>query len=222
DYSGVASVMGGGMRMGRASTTAIGTDTIARIQRGVGAGGGNQREVMVQTLYPQGASGGFVAFDITTGYISSYAQSPEAAYRFLSTAAAHPELFTGMPVRASQVNDPAVVAAQGADVAAIYAQLYTLLQNPNTVVFPANSGIGGIASNFLTEYWLKTAFDAYVLEGADLITALEDAQATTQAYLDCLAAYQPDSAATDPIFGSFTGMMDCATTVDPTLSIGQN
>jgi hypothetical protein len=117
-----------------------------------------------------------------------------------------------------------VVAAQGADVAALYAQLNTLLQNPNTVVFPANSGIGGIAGNFVTEYWLKVAFDAYVLQGADLLTELENAQMTTQAYLDCMATYEPDTTGLgdDPMLGSFMGMMTCATSVDPDLNLGFN
>ena len=222
EYTGVANVMGGGMRMGQSGTTAISTDTMASLMRGFGRGG-NQRDVMLQTLYPQGSSGGFVAFDITTGYISSAAQSPEAAYAFLSTAAAHPELFTGMPVRSSQVGDPAVVAAQGEDVATVYAQLNSLLQNPNTIVFPANSGLGGIASNFLTEYWLKAAFDAYVLEGADLVTELQDAQVTTQAYLDCIAVYEPDTTTNDdPMMGNFMAMGECANAVDPELNFGMN
>lgn len=220
EYTGVANVMGGGGRMGQSGTTAISTDTMAQIQRMVGRGG-NQRDVMLQTLYPQGSSGGFVAFDITTGYISSTAQSPESAYEFLSTAASHPELFTGMPVRSAALSDPAVIAAQGEDVVAIYNQLYALLQNPNTVVFPANSGLGGIASNFLTEYWLKSAFDAYVLEGADLVTELEDAQVTTQAYLDCIAVYEPDTTTTDdPMMGDFMAMAECANAVDPELDFG--
>jgi hypothetical protein len=126
-------------------------------------------------------------------------------------------------VRRSLVNDPAVIAAQGEDVTAIYSQLDVLLQNPNTVVFPANSGIGGIASNFITEYWLKSAFDRYVLEGADLLTELQDAEVITRAYLDCLATYEPDpSVSFDTEFGDFESIMTCSNAVDPDLDFGIN
>ncbi len=222
DYSAVANVMGGGMRVRIDGTVAISTDVISQLTRGFGRNN-QQAAPMMQTLYPQSSAGNFVSFDITTGYISRTAQSPESAYGFLSMAAVHPELFNGMPVRRSLVNDPAVIAAQGEDVTAIYSQLDVLLQNPNTVVFPANSGIGGIASNFITEYWLKSAFDRYVLEGADLLTELQDAEVITRAYLDCLATYEPDpSVSFDTEFGDFESIMTCSNAVDPDLDFGIN
>ncbi len=220
-YSSTATIGGGMMRMVMdPASTAISTGVLSQLMRGFGRGPERFQTPLVETLYPQSTSRGFVSFDITTGYISATAQSPEAAYRFLSAIASHPVLFNGMPVRRSLLSDPAVVAAQGEKIAAIYAQLDALLQKPNTVVFPANSGMGGIAANFITEYWLKAAFDRYVLENGDLLTALEDAQSTTQAYLDCVA--QQTSTATtsgDPMFGQFQQMATCVTLVDPSITL---
>ncbi|MBN1966313.1 MAG: extracellular solute-binding protein, partial [Anaerolineae bacterium] len=225
EYSSVANIGQGGGFSVRIDSTAIPitTDVLSGLARGFGRGAqALANNNGVQTLYPQNTRGaGFVAFDITTGYISATAQNPEAAYRFLSLAAQYPALFSGMPVRRSLINDPTVAASQGADVIAIYSQLETLLQNPNTVIFPANSGLGGIATNFITEYWLKAAFDAYVLDGADLLSQLQDAEVTTLAYLECVATTQAaDLVAGEDMMGGFGAMMDCAQAVDPTLNLG--
>jgi ABC-type glycerol-3-phosphate transport system substrate-binding protein len=217
--------MGGGrgFAIGGDSTTAITTNVISQITRQAGFRPGSEQTTMISTLYPQGSQGGFVAFDITTAYISSTTQSPEASYRFLSAVAEHPELFGGMPVHQSQINDPAVMATQDANTTALFAQLDTLLQNPNTVVFPANSGIGGLSTNFITEYWLRAAFDAYINEDADLQLELETAQITTQAYLECIETTAEsdlaDANSTDEMMNSFMVMAECAQTVDPNIQL---
>jgi hypothetical protein len=178
---------------------------------------------MVSTMYPQGSQYGVVAYEITTGYISATAQNPDAAYHFLSAVANNPQLFSGMPARQSLVNDPAVIAAQGEEVVAIYQQLDALLRDPNTIVLPVQSGQGGMnAFNFIQEYWLRRAFDSYVLEGADLEQALSEAEMLTLAYMECTQGVVVDTTMTD--IGeqrreAAEKMLACATGVDPTFGL---
>jgi hypothetical protein len=53
-----------------------------------------------------------------------------------------------------------------------------VLSADSTVVFPAE---------LETRFWLLRAFDNYVLNGADLVAELTNAQQLTNAYLGCLA-----------------------------------
>ena len=179
---------------------------------------------MVMTTYPQGRDFGVVAYEITTGYISASAQDPEAAYRFLSTVARNPQLFSGMPARGSLVNDPVVAAAQGPEVAAVYRQLDALLRDPRTVVFPTfSAGRGRSAINFVEMYWLNRAMDRYVLQGADLETELAEAELLTRAYQDCVAGIVVDESGSDPTQARrelFLQIQQCALSVDPTFSLG--
>jgi ABC-type glycerol-3-phosphate transport system substrate-binding protein len=204
------------------STSAITTNTFTRFRR-FGPGAPSQT-TMVQTTYPQGTQYGAIAYQITTGYISATAQNPEAAYRFLSEVSRNPQLFSGMPVRQSLVNDPTVAASQGPDIAAIYQQLDALLRAPNTIVFPTfTTGRGGGPLSFLQTYWLQRAFDNYVTNGADLDTALADAETITKAYQQCVANIDTSTASSSTPGGNgglFQQLSQCATTVDPTFTLG--
>ena len=178
---------------------------------------------MVMTTYPQGSQYGVIAYQITTGYISATAQNPEAAYRFLSQVARNPQLFSGMPARQSLVSDPAVIAAQGEDMAAMYQQLDALLRAPNTIVFPTfTDGRGGGPLSFMQTYWLQRAFDNYIVNGADLDTELADAELITTAYMECAANIVVDTSATTrrPRRALRRQIAQCATSVDPTFSFG--
>jgi ABC-type glycerol-3-phosphate transport system substrate-binding protein len=181
-------------------------------------------DTMVMTTYPQGSQFNVIAYNITTGYISATAQNPDATYNFLSAVARNPQLFSGMPVRQSLLNDPAVIASQGQDIVAIYQQIDTLLRSPNTIVFPTLAGGGGVnATNFTQEYWLRRAFDNYVLNGADLETELSEAQTYTQAYMECAQSIVVDTTNSD--VGEqqrqrFDQIRTCATGVDPTFGQG--
>ncbi len=184
-----------------------------------GRPGASNATTLLTTTYPQGQQYGVVSYTITTGYISATAQNPEATYGFLSEVARNPQLFSGMPVRQSLVNDPTVVASQGATVAQVYQQLDSLLRSPNTIVFPAiTTGGGALALDFIQEYWLKQAFDNYVLNGSDLDYELSQAQNTTLAYMDCVQGMTVDtSTTTQQQQGAlFDQIRTCATSVDPT------
>ncbi len=205
---------------GENSTSAITTNTLNQIRR-FGPTPPSQT-TMIQTTYPQGSQYGAVSYQITTGYISATAQNPEAAYRFLSTVARNPQLFSGMPARQSLVSDPEVIAAQGQDMTAIYQQLDALLRAPNTIIFPTfTAGRGGGPLSFMQTYWLQRAFDNTIVNDADLDTHLADAQQITTAYMECAANIVVDTSATTGDPGArFEEIAQCATSVDPTFSFG--
>lgn len=185
--------------------------------------GGSAQSTTALTTYPQGSQYNAVAYEITAGYISATAQNPEAAYRFLSAVARTPQLFSGMPARGSLVSDPAVIAAQGANVVAVYQQLDALLRAPNTIVFPTfGAGRGGGELTMVVSYWLRRAFDRYVLEGADLESELAEAEQLTLAYLECTQGITVDQSVDTPEqrFQQFEALRQCATSVDPEFGQG--
>jgi ABC-type glycerol-3-phosphate transport system substrate-binding protein len=223
-YSTLAASEGFVVVQGENSTDAITTSTLSRFNfRPRGGSSSASTTTLAQAMYPQGSQYGVIAYEITTGYISATTQNPNATYRFLSAVARSPQLFSGMPVRQSLVNDPAVVASQGADVAAIYQQLDTLLRAPNTIVFPTFTiGRGGGGLSMMDSYWLRRAFDRYVSEGADLDAELADAEMYTKAYRECTQNIVIDTAA-NAAGGPgqmFQQISQCATSVDPTFTLG--
>jgi hypothetical protein len=128
-----------------------------------------------------------------------------------------------MPVRQSLLSDPSVMASQGEETVAMYQQLDTLLRAPNTIVFPTISGGGGMAAiNFMQEYWLRQAFENYVVNGADLETELAEAELFTKAYMECTASIVVDTTSSDA--GDqrrqyAEQVMTCASSVDSSFSL---
>ncbi len=139
------------------------------------------------SLYPRGSKYAALSYILRTGYISATAQNPEACYRWLTTLASHPELFDAMPARRSQLHDPALAASQGKDAMAFYSQIDSLLQDPSTVVIPSQLGGLGSPTLLLEQRWLFKAFDAYVLNGADLDAALKEAEQMTNGFQECVS-----------------------------------
>ncbi|NLX11097.1 MAG: extracellular solute-binding protein [Chloroflexi bacterium] len=202
----------------------ISSDMFGPLRRPMRPDGTIEADPQGTALYPQGSQYNPLAYEITTGYISATAQNPDAAYRFLSEVARSPQVLSGMPARASLASDPAVIAAQGEDVAALYQQLDALLRAPNTIVFPTfGIGRGGGGMSMMLSNWLRQAMDSYVTEGADLETALAEAEALTLAYLECVAQITLDTS-TDAVMPGgeqFRQMAECAALVDPSFGQGQ-
>ncbi len=176
-------------------------------------GGGDERRLVA---YPSGVYTG-TSYAIGTGYISATAQNPDACYRFLSYIAQHVDVFSAMPARLSQINDPTAQASLGgnADFYKAYAQM---LQNPTTIVFPSAQGNNSV-SDFLTQFFLNRAFDDYVLHDADLSAELSDAQTYAVAFQQCVAALPPeDTAPGVGQRGINKGVQDCATSIDSSLA----
>jgi ABC-type glycerol-3-phosphate transport system substrate-binding protein len=176
--------------------------------------GGPSSDPYRYTTYPVGNQFSAVTYSMGTAYISASTPNPEACYRWISTVARHPELFSAMPARRSLLNDPAVTAEQTPDETAFYNRFDVLLQDPATLALPSAFS-GASPASFLLQRWLNNAFDSYVLRDGDLETELATAETYTKGFLECIALIPPyDPAVQDQL--SYIGQyFDCATQVDP-------
>jgi ABC-type glycerol-3-phosphate transport system substrate-binding protein len=183
---------------------------------------GTQDNPLRLTTYPRGTDYTPVSYAVGTGYISSTAQNPEACYRFLSQLAQRPELLAGMPVNQSILNDPAFTASQNPDALNFYQNYFETLQDPNVVYVPGNFGTGDQFPGLsIIQLWLYKAFDAYVLEDADLDTALQQAQSFTESFVQCADDLPPDNgvgATEQERITRYNAYVDCVVLVDPSLS----
>lgn len=151
------------------------------------------------TTYPTGVYVP-VSYDVGAGYINKSSAYPEECYRWLSYLATHPHVITGsMPALLSTMNQPEVQEALGVESLAAYQQMGELLSAPNAVNINESNP-------FLTT-WLNRAFDAYVLEDADLATALEAAQQPTLDFMECSAGIELSML-------TFQEIQDCVTAAD--------
>lgn len=155
--------------------------------------------------YPRGSHYTPVSHNVGAAYISANTTHIESCYRFISFISQHPDLFTAMPVRLSQINSPEVAASRPAETIAFYNALAERMQDPNLVEFP---------EDFYLHLWLNRAFDNYVLEDADLVAELEEAETRTLEFLACVDAQEP---AED---GRAYGIQqyECMMSVDPNIS----
>lgn len=189
-------------------------------------GGGGQNEQQQQNeedkpiVYPVGTDLYGATYSIGAGYISSAAKSveAEACYRWLSTISLHPELFSSMPARKSMISDPSLEAAQGPDMAALYARTAELLDNPRTIILPSlTAGGGGGINGFILQRWLFEAFDTYVLNDGDLDEALKTAEVYAKGYVECTNALPPFDPSTQSFRDYNLQFAQCAIQVDPRL-----
>ena len=181
------------------------------------ANGAASKSTYKPASYPIGKTYSAVSFSIGTAYISATSQNPEGCYRWITTIAKHPELFSAMPARRSMLDDPALAGAQGADTVALYHQVDNLMSSPNTVALPSLQGAGGSPSLFLLQHWLFEAFDNYVLNGKDLTSSLKDAQGYVTTFQACAAAIPPFDPTTQNQRDYNAAFTACATKADPRL-----
>jgi ABC-type glycerol-3-phosphate transport system substrate-binding protein len=168
--------------------------------------------------YPKGNQYSAVSYTIGSAYISATSQNAEACYRWISTIAQHPELFSLMPARHSLLSDPTVIANEGEALAALYAEIDTLLQDPNTISIPATFGGNANPTGLLLQHWLFQAFDNYVLSDGDLDTGLQKAESMSKGFQDCAVNLPPlDLTSRDSAREYIKQYGDCATKVDPSL-----
>jgi ABC-type glycerol-3-phosphate transport system substrate-binding protein len=173
------------------------------------------------TTFPQGTNNIAVAYDIGTAYISANTIDVDACYRLIQhVAQSSANLFPQMPARRSQISDSALANTQGQSAVDFYSQMDVFMSQPNVLLIPTSFS-GGIesAGEFLTTNWLYEAFDNYVLEDADLVTELEEAQLLATGFQECIVGIPPYDPTTDDPRGYFEELAECATQVDPNLSI---
>ncbi|MEO8611218.1 MAG: hypothetical protein ABI690_25200 [Chloroflexota bacterium] len=164
--------------------------------------------------------------DVGGMFISKHAQNPDACYRWMATVAAHPELLPGvMPARAAAINDPVLLAAQGENAVSLDQEFAHLLTAPNTVIFHSGMGGGGVYSveMFYIYQWLGRAFDAYVLDIADLDTVLADAQSKADDFVSCvnkIPALSADAGEAE-MSAYYDGLAACMKLADPAMAAEQ-
>ncbi|GAB1422561.1 hypothetical protein MASR2M15_27950 [Anaerolineales bacterium] len=181
-------------------------------------GGSNSDETTNYQLatMPAGFDLSAVSYDIGALYISSQTQLAEPCYRFMSFIASQTGLFDGMPVRRSQINDPQLANTVGNTAIEFYLGMDDLLSSPDTILIPTIfSGDAGVVGDFLISYWLFRAFDRYVLEDADLVKELEEAEGFAKPFQECIAGIPAFDPANNNQLAYLQLFLDCAIKVDP-------
>ncbi|MEP7284543.1 MAG: hypothetical protein ABI947_02090 [Chloroflexota bacterium] len=169
------------------------------------------------TLYPQGSKYAAVTYNLGGFYISATAQNPEACYRFISKAARTPILFSSMPARRSLLADPTLLTAQGSATVALYKQISTLLDDPNTLIFPGLS-LGSDRTLFELQLELYEALDKVLLLKVDLNTALDSAQTSALAFQSCATSLPALGVEVSQQRAYLNGFIDCALKADPAMT----
>ncbi|MEL6309080.1 MAG: extracellular solute-binding protein, partial [Chloroflexota bacterium] len=220
DYSALATTsFGGGGGASPAVFDSFLSNNDFRLQNR--EGGFNDQRV---TMFPRGVDTIPVAYQLGSGYISANSPAPDACYRWLSFLSTRTELLTGMPAQSDLFSVATENITEGEDVAAFYQAFNEALSSPNVVVLPI--GVGGSedpavsATNFITQNWINGAFDAYVLEDADLQTALSQAQAFRDDYAVCAESIAEPSMPLEEMSNDeaqtyFQQFFQCAVDVDP-------
>jgi ABC-type glycerol-3-phosphate transport system substrate-binding protein len=176
------------------------------------------------TTFPRGTQYSGIAYDIGAGYINAEAQNPDACYRWLSYLSSRADLFSAMPARRSGLSALESGLVTDADLSAAFNEIDALLQDPATITLPTQFGGGGSIAGFLLPIWLNQAFDAYVLEDADLEAELDEAQMTATTYLECVSGIeelpmgQLMEMSQDEQIAYSRQFTDCAVSVDPSLA----
>ncbi len=165
------------------------------------------------TGYPSGTLTA-TAYEIGAGYISATTEHADPCYRLFKFLSQHPELFDGMPALRSQFSNPALLATVGQNAADFYTQYDAVMQDPDVIVIPSSfTGGTSVTGMNIIRRWLDTAFDQYVLEDADLLTALEDAQLKAETFQTCVNALTPYDPVSPDAY--LNGIADCVQSVDP-------
>jgi hypothetical protein len=173
------------------------------------------------TTYPVGSQYTPLAYSVGADYIADTAVNPEACYRWISTLAQHPDLMMAMPAHRSQLSDPALAAAVGDDVLALYQQYDALLQDPNVIVFGRYGYSSSYRGAWMEQRWLNRVYDNYVLEDGDLEADLAQLESDVAVYRECLANVPEYSSlgedATEEEWAALNHQVaDCAIAIDPT------
>ena len=150
-----------------------------------------------------------VSYDVGALYISSKTAYPEACYRWITTVAQHPELFTGMPARTRLLDNQGLRALLGPR-AVSFAKAYSRIANqPATILIPPD---GSLIIDYPLRKWLDEAFDGYVLHNQPLETALKKAQDFATLYQTCLVDSGVDLADRP---GTYSKVKACLIMADP-------
>ncbi len=137
---------------------------------------GDQANAYAMMTFPYGDEFTPVAYELSMLFISANTLNPEACYRFISTMARTPELFTGMPAYQSVLNAPETAASRGENAIATFQKFAEQLESPNLIV---------VDNPPFESLFLKFVFDRYVIDNADLDAGLAQAQQSVADFRAC-------------------------------------
>jgi len=183
---------------------------------------GSFSEVVIRDIpYPFGNVYAPIAFDITGFFISADALYPEACYRLYSFLRERYDILNGIPAVRTTIKDPALAIFVGQDMLTSYRAFAKRLDSSNAIILPTRLDSIVFASGY-SQIWIAQAFDAYVLENADLETVLTEAQSKIDAFNVCFAEVEPFEftlATTPEQFQNYQeDIQACAAAVDPTIA----
>jgi ABC-type glycerol-3-phosphate transport system substrate-binding protein len=215
EYQQLGGNRGFAIRIDEENTVPIYSDSVTggRIARFGGPAAADTESPYALTAFPSGTYAA-TAYEIGAGYISATSQNADACYRLFKFLSQHPELFDGMPALRSQFSNATLLASTGQNAVDFYTQYDELMQNPDVVIIPSAFSGGAATSGMnIIRRWLDQAFDEYVLNDADLLAALTDAQTKAQTFQTCVQELPPYDATNPQVYQ--TGLSECATAVDP-------
>ena len=184
----------------------------------------NEDETFAETYqmvsFPRGMENIPVSYEVGAGYINSGTLNPKACYRLLTFISQSPTLFPSMPVRPAMIDQ----ISDGEDMISTYQDLADVLSQPNTVTIPTPFAGFGNPGSLIVQIWMNRAFDAYVLEDADLEIVLAEAQTYINDYRVCTDSIEertPEELSNmeqEEAIAYSSQFSQCAVDVDPTLS----
>lgn len=127
-----------------------------------------------------------VSYQAGMAYINSESRHIEACYDWITTLAKHAELFSGMPVRRSHLDDPKLTAIYGTDMIDFYTVFGESLNAPNAIHFPSQQGIITTEYEAYVEFTLVYfALDNIMLNDAEVVPEMEQAENNIAMYRQC-------------------------------------
>ena len=169
-------------------------------------------------LFPQGSDYSSIDYDLGAAYITPETNHVNACYEFIKFVSERPDVYEGVPARASVISGDIVQQLESAETIAFYNSVHQLMAQPNLVEFPFGGTYDSVvyAKGFVS-VWMLRAMTRYVFEDADLEAELLEAEAFTLAYLDCTAAI-PDYDPTLQESESYVELYrNCFRTIDPSI-----
>jgi ABC-type glycerol-3-phosphate transport system substrate-binding protein len=160
--------------------------------------------------YPQGSLYTPASYTLDMAFIKRSSIDPQACYDWIRFISGHSDLFDGVPVLESTIDD-FLANADNIFMSPFYRAFGDTLQADNLVTYP-NVRLGPSAPE---HQWLNQVFDRYVLEDADLEQELAQAEQFVREYRECVGEEAlihippPDERRRIDIYH------DCARKVDP-------
>ncbi len=152
-------------------------------------------------LYPEGNQFAPLIVDVGAVYINAQSSLTDACYRWANHLAANAMLFMGgMPA-----NSEALDAVSNPENATFFEQVRQRLQSDKRIILPPPHRPLSLSQQ-AHMYWLAGAFDAYVLDEANLSDALQAVRNSIDELRNC------EQAAT---LSTSSVIMECLMTIDP-------